>query len=318
MVGPMCISQALAAVLAFQVLRAASAEGLEEECTPASVAGAGGDEECTPSSRRGAGLLQTAKRASLAGQGQSEAEQNKSGPLPLYPVLDGSVSYCYEKDIVNGCWARKPPSHTPECTPDSSGTCRCSTAECRFSMLTSDPPTTARCADKVLYVKGGHIEYVYRGSGLQRVSGDGLEMYCTRMVKSAAWKAKHLVRLPGDHRFGVEVGVGLMGRLRCWGSGHKWEHGKCYKKVRFLGEACGRRSDCALGGGKHQTWCVEGKCVPAGFFPREECDCIGHPSPLVCSAPSSCGDYHPCSKSLDSDKRYCDFGYFPWSHHRQR
>mmetsp|Transcript_38589 Transcript_38589/g.104508 ORF Transcript_38589/g.104508 Transcript_38589/m.104508 type:complete len:312 (-) Transcript_38589:51-986(-) len=303
MVGPMCISQALAAVLAFQVLRAASAEGLEEECTPASVAGAGGDEECTPSSRRGAGLLQTAKRASLAGQGQSDAEQNKSGSL--YPNVEGSVSHCYEEN--RGCWAKKPPSDTPDCTPDSGGeVCRCSTEECRFSMLTSDPPTTARCADKVLYVKGGHIEYVYRGSGLQRVSGDGLEMYCTRMVKSTEWKAKHLVRLPGDHSYGTEVDLGHLASMRCWGSQHHWEDGKCYKKVRYLGESCGQRSDCADAGGSHQTWCVEGKCVPAGFFPRKECECIRwYSKAMVCNA-NSCG-YRACAKSLDSHKRYCDF-----------
>ena len=111
MVGSPRIMRTLAAIFAVQLLQTASAEVAEEVCAPTSVKGAGDYEECVPSPKRGAELIQTAKRAALAGQGQSDDRWSTRGRVvPLY---------CYQNDRLatgkqSACWEEKPP---PDTTP---------------------------------------------------------------------------------------------------------------------------------------------------------------------------------------------------------
>jgi len=305
MVGSPRIMRTLAAIFAVQLLQTASAEVAEEVCAPTSVKGAGDYEECVPSPKRGAELIQTAKRASLAGQGQSDAKQNQSD------LGRGEVSYCWEVDrwATNGqqaCWKEKPSSDSPECTPDSGETpCRCKTAECRFDLLSSSPPTTATCAKKALYFLGGtYSSDSPSRSSVSQVLGTGMEMYCTEMVKITDWNARHIIKRPNDISERSDSP-----EWNCWWN-YMWKTGEngCFRKTRYLGEKCWDYGDCA-GTEEGLTSCVDGTCIPAGFKPREPCECSWgtQSDALLCYSPGrSCRGY-ACTMSLEGNSRYCDF-----------
>jgi len=305
MVGSPRIMRTLAAIFAVQLLQTASAEVAEEVCAPTSVKGAGDYEECVPSPKRGAELIQTAKRAALAGQGQSDDRWSTRGRT--------SPLYCYQNDRLttgkqSACWEEKPsPDTTPECTPDSGETpCRCKTAECRFDLLSSSPPTTAKCApgSKAFFIFDG--TFTSKRGDYKQIRGTGYEMYCKKMVKFTEYNEIHLFKRHDDPPQQYDYW-----RVNCWGS-YMWEDDACYRAIRYLGEKCWGDWDCA-GYVKAKTACGGGKCVPKGFEPRKPCECATSASrdTLACNS-KSCAPF-ACLMNLEDNTRYCDLDSGGWA-----
>jgi len=229
-----------------------------------------------------------------------------------------STSYCYEREDgpLGNCWKKKPGANTTLCTVDSGKTtCKCPTSQdgggCHIDALSSDVPTTGRCAALMVYVLDGERKHSRTNLSVD-VIGKSSETYCKDMVKNDEWKTRQIVKLPDD-----PPPTNSNSWFTCWPP-NTWQDGRCQRRSRYLGESCW---DGLFGAGQclgndsppfeYATSCYLGKCLPLAWAEeRHECSCawLGWNFLVACSSANGRCNGHACVWNTGDGKKYCDYG----------
>lgn len=240
--------------------------------------------------------------------------------------LSAQPFYCHERTNEEFCWDLRPLAAVP-CSADS-GTeeCECPVGPlgCSINELDSDPPTTAKCVRREVYVPRG-VDMKPGKQHWSEGSATKVKQFCTNMTKLDAWQSRGLVPAHEDGADALE-GQDWRAWLGCWYP-YTWHNGECVRRRRFLGERCwdglwnpfyGTAGVCHGSAGTagsdaedYAVSCFMGTCVPTSFLEAPhvcQCSVTSWRTYEYCGAQEGqCGG-HPCRLDSEDGEHYCDFG----------